>query len=271
MEIKDVTSAANPLLKLARSLELKKHRTETGLFLAEGARHAAEGLANGWRPRALIASPEAFERPQTRALAQDAARAGAEVVRAPERLIGQLARKDNPQSVIAVFRQHISALDDLDPRSARLWIALQSVRDPGNLGTVLRTADAIGAGGVILVDGGCDPFSVEAVRASMGSLFAVKLARCSFAELNAWRLAADAQLIGTSLKGAVRHDLAPLRAPVILLSGNEQSGLPDDMAGSCDALVKLPMAGRADSLNLAVATAVTAYDIWRRMDFGGAR
>jgi TrmH family RNA methyltransferase len=271
MEIKDVTSAANPLLKLARSLELKKHRTETGLFLAEGARHAAEGLANGWRPRALIASGEAFDRPQTRALAVDAARAGAEVVRAPERLIGQLARKDNPQSVLALFHQRLSVLEELDLRAAPIWIALQSVRDPGNLGTVLRTADSIGAGGVILVDGGCDPFSVEAVRASMGSLFAIRLARADFAAFNAWRLAAGAQLIGTSLKGAARHDLAALQAPVVLLSGNEQSGLPDDMAAACDGLVKLPMAGRADSLNLAVATAVTAYEFWRRMDFGGAR
>lgn len=271
MEIKDITSAANPLLKLARSLELKKHRSETGLFLAEGARHAAEGLANGWRPRALIASGEAFERPQTRSLALEAAKAGAEIVRAPERLIGQLARKDNPQSVLAVFHQRLATLDDLELKTARIWIALQAVRDPGNLGTVLRTADSIGAGGVILVDGGCDPFSVEAVRASMGSLFAVKLARCDFAAFNAWRLAQGGQLIGTSLHGAVRHDLVRLAAPVVLLSGNEQSGLPEDMAAACDDLVRLPMAGRADSLNLAVATAVTAYEVWRRMDYRGAR
>jgi TrmH family RNA methyltransferase len=150
-------------------------------------------------------------------------------------------------------------------------VALEGIRDPGNLGTILRTADSVGAGGVVLLGESCDPFSVEAVRASMGSIFAVKLARASFEELTQFAKARGASIIGASLKGTAFDTDRPSPARVVLLMGNEQSGLPPEMEAACDLLVKLPMRGRADSLNLAVATAVMLYDLWRRRGYDGAR
>jgi TrmH family RNA methyltransferase len=145
------------------------------------------------------------------------------------------------------------------------------VRDPGNLGTIVRTADSVGAGGVVLVGETCDPFSVEAVRATMGSVFAMPLARATLADLMRYKTQRGAAMIGASLKGAQMGAEEALPERVVVFMGNEQSGLNAEMEAACDRLVKLPMRGRADSLNLAAATAVMLYDVWRRRGYDGAR
>ena len=148
-----------------------------------------------------------------------------------------------------------------------MWIVAQALRDPGNLGTILRTGDAVGAGGLILVDDCVDPFSVEAVRASMGALFTQRVASASWAEFLPWLRSGSGQLIGTSLKAALDYQQPRYTAPAFILVGNEAQGLPEDYEAECDLLVKVPMLGKADSLNAAVATAVMAYEVinqWRR-------
>ncbi|MGN6145559.1 MAG: TrmH family RNA methyltransferase, partial [Mesorhizobium sp.] len=141
---------------------------------------------------------------------------------------------------------------------------LDRVRDPGNLGTVLRTVDAVGAKGVILIGDTTDPFAVETVRATMGSVFAVPVAKATQGEFLAWRKGFSGIVAGTHLKGAVDYRTVDFSGrPVLLLMGNEQQGLPDELAASCDRLLRIPQAGRADSLNLAVATGVMLYEIRR--------
>jgi TrmH family RNA methyltransferase len=267
--LEDITSAQNPLVKLARSLERKKARLEAGLFLTEGARHVTEGLDTGWKLQALLLSAAAAGRPQVAALAARAQAGGARVARVSERILESLTHRDNAQNVIGLFAIRWSELAQL--AGARRLIALERPRDPGNLGTIIRLADSTGCGGVVLLEEGCDPFSVECVRASMGSLFAVPVVRCGVAAFDAWRRAEGLTLIGTSLEGSVRHTDVETGVRTCILMGNEQSGLPPDIASLCDGLVRLPMAGRADSLNLALATAVTVYEVWRRSGFDGAR
>jgi len=263
-----ISSASNPLIKMLKGLHAKKGRGETGLFLAEGARLAVEASELGVWPDILAYAPAALERPRVQALLRAAEARGVRVIETSETLLAQISKRDNPQTVIGAYKQRLAPLDELDGQTV---VALEGVRDPGNLGTILRTADSTGAGGVVLVGDCCDPFSVEAVRASMGSVFAVKLARASFDELMSYRKKRGAAMIGASLKGAHldAESAAPPRA--ILLMGNEQSGLPEHMEAACDLLVRLPMRGRADSLNLAVATAVMLYDLWRRRGYDGAR
>lgn len=263
-----ISSASNPLIKTLKSLHAKKGRAETGLFLAEGARLAREAADLGVWPEILVFSEAALERPQVRGLIDEAEARGVRSVETGESVLAQIAKKDNPQTVLGAYRQRLTALDALD---GDLIVALDGVRDPGNLGTILRTADFVGAGGVVLVGESCDPFSVEAVRASMGSLFAVKLARASFEELLAFKRKRGSSLIGASLKGARLEFDTPAPARAIVFMGNEQSGLSAEMEAACDLLVRLPMRGRADSLNLAAATAVMLYDLWRRRGYDGAR
>lgn len=262
-----VTSAANPLVKMLKALHTKKGRAETGLFLAEGARLAAEAAELGAWPDVMAFSGSAMERPRVRALVEEAEARGVRCIEAPEALLAQIAKRDNPQTVIGAYRQHAAELAALD---GDFFVALDGVRDPGNLGTILRTADAVGASGVVLIGQTCDPFSVEAVRASMGSIFATAFARTSFEAFDAWRRGRGLTLVGASLNGKAPHDAFDAALPVVVLMGNEQSGLSDDIEARCDGLVRIPMRGRADSLNLAAATAVMLYDVWRRRGYDGA-
>jgi TrmH family RNA methyltransferase len=147
-----------------------------------------------------------------------------------------------------------------------LWIVVQALRDPGNIGTILRTGDAAGAGGLILIDDCADPYSVEAVRASMGAIFTQAVATARWDDFLPWLRSGDGQLVGTSLKATSDYLEANYTQPCFLLIGNEQQGLPAEYEAACDLLVKIPMAGRADSLNAAMATAVMAFAVrasWR--------
>jgi TrmH family RNA methyltransferase len=168
--------------------------------------------------------------------------------------------------LIGAYRQPETSLERLDRSRASLWIVVQALRDPGNIGTILRTGDAVGAGGLILVDECADPFSVEAVRASMGAIFTQETAAARWPEFLAWLRSGDGQLVGTSLNSTQDYLGGEYRKPCFLLIGNEQQGLPMEYERECDLLLKIPMAGRADSLNAAIAAAVMAFAIkasWR--------
>jgi TrmH family RNA methyltransferase len=265
-----ITSTANDTVKLLKSLDRKKARSETGLFLAEGARLVEEALSHGWSPAYVLAGAGALDRPKTADLLARMKQAGARVLTANEKVMASVAHKDNPQTVIAAFRQRLSQLADLETTGPRRWVALYEVRDPGNLGTIVRTSDAAGVDGVILVNQCCDPFSVEAVRATMGSLFAMKLVEADFASFDAWHRKAGAQVVAASMRGTRRHDATSYSERSIVLMGNEQAGLPQDVEATCDALVRIPMSGAADSLNLASAAAVMIYEVWRGRGYAGS-
>jgi len=262
-----ISSANNPLIKMLRALDRKKTRAETGLFLAEGARLIEQALAQHWDVDTLIVSTSGFERDYINALVQRAMKQGARIVQVPDRIAGSIARKDNPQAVIAAIKQRELKLKSLDSAHSGLWIGLYQVRDPGNLGTILRTADCADVAGVIMIDQCCDPYSVESVRASMGSLFDVRLARADFETFNTWRKQAGLSMVAASVNGATNHTGIDFKPPSIILMGNEQSGLPDAVEATCDHLCLIPMRGGADSLNLAQATAIMLYEGWRQRDF----
>ena len=257
--MRQITSLANPTVKAARALHLRKERDETGLFLAEGLKIVAEAHELGRTPRILMYGPEAAGHPLLKRIARATAEAGGEVIEVHRDILEKVSRRENPQTVVAVFEQQFTPLNVLDPRSGDCWVALQSVRDPGNLGTIVRTADAAGCGGVILVGECCDPFSVEAVRATMGSIFAVPLFKATIPEFLAWRAGWPGSVVGTLLTATVDHRSAEYQRPTLILMGNEQAGLPPELADACDVNVKIPMRGRADSLNLSVATGVMIY------------
>ena len=259
MSARQVTSLTNPTVKAVRALHLRKEREASGLFLAEGLKLIGEALEIGHTPTILLFGPEARALPFLQRVAEATAAAGGEVIEVTRDILEKIARRENPQMVIAVFAQRFADLASLDPGAADCWVALQAVRDPGNLGTIVRTADAAGCGGVILVGDCCDPYSVEAVRATMGSIFAVPLFKASVEDFIAWRAAWPGSVVGTLLSASVDHRAADYRRPTLILMGNEQSGLPPELAATCDVNVKIPMCGRADSLNLAVATGIMIY------------
>lgn len=263
-QVKEVTSLSNPIVKDIRALAMKKFRDQQNAFMAEGLKLVIDAFDLGWTIRTLVFAKAQRGNPTVEKIAARTVAAGGLVLEVSEKVLGAITRRDNPQMVVGVFQQRWAALKDIRPVDGDVWIALDRVRDPGNLGTVIRTADAVGAKGVILVGETTDPFSVETVRATMGSVFAVPVARAGVEAFLAWRKGVQATVVGTHLKGSVDYRTVDYaKGPIVLVMGNEQQGLPDELAASCDALIRIPQAGRADSLNLAVATGVALYEIRR--------
>ena len=263
---RQVTAFSNATVKRLRSLRDKKHRREEGLFLAEGLRILTDARDSGFLPEIVAFSAEGARHPLAAEIIAATEAAGGEAIETTADILAKMSGKDNPQMLLGAYRQPDSALERIDRAKAPLWIVSQALRDPGNIGTILRTGDAAGAGGLILVDDCADPYSVEAVRASMGALFTQQIATARWPEFVAWLRSGDGQLAGTSLNATHDYLAGDYRQPCFLLIGNEQQGLPPDYEAECDLLVKIPMAGRADSLNAAMATAVMAFAItasWR--------
>lgn len=256
-----ITGFSNPLVKQIRALRDKKHRREQRQFLAEGLRILTEAAETGRLPKMVISTAEAAAHPLAAKLIVETEARGGEAIETSRDILAKLSGKDNPQAVLGIFDEFDTSLASVDRSAANIWLVAQALRDPGNLGTMLRTGDAVGAGGLILIDDCVDPFSVEAVRASMGALFTQKIARARWSDFMEWLRGGPGQLIGTSLDTDVDYQSVRYKAPTFILSGNEAQGLPPEYEAQCDMLVKIPMLGKADSLNVAVATAVMAYEV----------
>jgi RNA methyltransferase, TrmH family len=260
-----ITGYSNPLVRTLRSLRDKKHRRRERRFLAEGLRLLTDARECGRLPEMLVMAANRPPHPLLSVLEEAVAAAGGDIVEMDEPVLAKVTGKDNPQTVAGVFAEFDTPLAGLDRGSAPIWLVAQALRDPGNLGTMLRTCDAVGAGGLILVDDCADPFSAEAVRASMGAIFTTGLARARWAEFIGWLRQGEGQLVAASLRDATDYREALYRAPCFLLVGNESQGLPEAYEEQCDLRVRLPMRGRADSLNAAVAAAVLAYEVLARL------
>lgn len=254
-----VTSLQNERVKATRALHMRKAREESGLFLAEGLKFAVEAMELGFAPRTVMYAAETADHPLLKRLLGYARGHGGDALQVTRDILAKVSRKENPQTVVSTYAQRWTPLTELDPARAQVWVALAAVRDPGNLGTIIRTADAAGCGGVVLVGDTCDPWSVEAVRATMGSVFAVPLFRATDAAFLDWRRGWPGAVVGTLLTATHDHRGADYRRPTLLLMGNEAQGLSPELAAACDTAVKIPMRGRADSLNLAVATGIMIY------------
>ncbi|KQU55611.1 RNA methyltransferase [Sphingomonas sp. Leaf339] len=258
---REITAFSNPLIKNVRDLRDKRHRREQRRFLAEGLRILTEARKAGRLPVLLFFAAASADHPLVRTLVTEVERAGGDAIETTPDILTKLSGKDNPQAVVGVFDEFETRLNDLDRNAAGIWLVAERLRDPGNMGTILRTGDAVGAGGLILIGDCVDPFSVEAVRASMGALFTIPVVRTEWATFLTWLRTGPGQLVGLSLETEHDYRGAHYPAPTFLLTGNEAQGMPSGYAAGCDLLVKIPMLGKADSLNAAVATAVMAYEV----------
>ncbi len=261
-----ITGFSNPTVKALRALREKKHRKASGKFLAEGLRLLIDARTSGHLPEVLVMATGRDPHPLLDLLETEVFAAGGEVIELAPDLLAKITGKDNPQAVAGVFAEFDTSLAALVRSPAKIWLVAQALRDPGNLGTMLRTGDAVGAGGLILIDDCADPFSVEAVRASMGAVFTQAIAQARWEEFLPWLRGGPGQLVAASLRDAVDYRGAPYAAPCFLLVGNESRGLPEDYEMACDLRVTMPMKGRADSLNAAVAGAVLAYEALAALD-----
>ena len=271
-----------------RGLHDRRHRRRSRLVLAEGVRIITEAIALGWRAERLAFLAGRENDPPIANLIKATQNHGGVVLAVNAAVLAKITRKTNPQSAVACFGEQWQSLEDVlalaspktNPKAsnqnkARVWVALDRVRDPGNLGTIMRTLDAVAGAGIILIGACTDAYSLEAVRASMGACFNVKLVACDEAEFIAfcqhWRKIKQSRIIATSLTATAEYRTAEYTPPLIVLMGNEQSGLAPNLVPCATDLVRIPMAGRSDSLNLAVATALMLYQHYHHQPANGQK
>jgi len=255
-----ISSSSNPRLKQARTLRQRKVRDETGLFLVEGVFHVGEAAASGAGVEYILYAPDLLTSDFAHELVRQQSDSGVPCYATTPQTFSSLAGKDNPQGIIAVVRQRPTPLADLSPQNFNWGVALVAPQDPGNVGAILRTIDAVGASGLLLLEGGVDPYHPTAVRASMGSLFWHPIARATFADFALWAKENKYHVYGSSAHGNVDYRAVTAYAhPLILLMGSEREGLSQEQAETCEQLIRLPMRGHVTSLNLAVVAGVMLY------------
>lgn len=264
--IHEITAVSNPRIKSVKGLAQKKNRDLNATFLVEGMKLVRDAFEQGWQIDTFIYAATTNNTDQIKELAAKVRVFGADILAVNEKVLTSITRKDNPQMVVAVVKQQWKDQPDKPVSNQTVWIALDRVRDPGNLGTIIRSADSAGVEGIILVGETTDPFSLEATRASMGSIFNVPLVKMSEEAFLNWRPNWKGNVIGTHLNGAEDYRTIDYASdPVLLLMGNEQQGLPDNLAEACDKLALIPMHGAADSLNLAIATGVMLFTMGKKL------
>jgi TrmH family RNA methyltransferase len=253
-----ITSTANPRVKEIRSLGQRKHREATGLCVAEGLFHVGEAMESGTVVY-LVYTPDQLISNFGRRLVAQAETSGIPVYAVTAEVMASVAGKENPQGLLAVARQRRDYLDNLSPAAHPWLVALVSPQDPGNVGAILRTIDAVGASGLLLLDGGVDPYHPAGVRASMGAIFRLPVIATSFDPFAGWARALGYRIYGTSARGRSDYRAGAYTPPLILLLGSERQGLSESQAAACDELLRLPMRGHTRSLNLAVAAGIFLY------------
>ncbi len=259
-----ITSTANPAIKAIRKLSDRKYRQQTNTCLIEGLRVVGEAMQTNVQFETLIYAPDHLHSDFGETLIKHAEASHIAVLPVSAAVFDSISNKDNPQGLAAVVKQQWHQADALEINSDTFFLALDSIQNPGNLGTIIRTADATGVSAIFLLDQCTDPYDATAIKASMGSIFNLKLIKLSTAEFIGWAETHQITLIGSSDKGAMDYQQAAYPLPCALLMGSEREGLNEEQWQACQTVVKIPMLGRLDSLNLSVATGVILYEIFNR-------
>jgi TrmH family RNA methyltransferase len=258
-----ITSLGNSAIKEVRALRQRKERDRTGLCLAEGIRAVGEALQVGAGVETIIAAPDLLRSPFARELIAER-RHDVRYLEVSPAVFASLSAKDGPQGLAAVVRQRWESLEHVHLIADLCWVVLDGPQDPGNLGTIARTSDAVGGSGLILLGQTADPYDPAALRASMGAMFSQRLVRAGRSEFASWKRRHAHTVVGTSGAAATEYRSVEYRPPLLLLMGSEREGLSAEQQATCDLVVRIPMVGRSDSLNLAVATGLLLYEVFHQ-------
>ncbi|MHC1740969.1 MAG: TrmH family RNA methyltransferase [Anaerolineaceae bacterium] len=259
-----ISSTANEQIKAIRKLRERKNRVETNTFYIEGIRIVREAIAKPERIKTIIVAPDLLKSISAEDALVEVTQLGVPILEVNQTVFESFSLKDNPQGLAAVVKQDWGNLDEINYEEMGLWVGLDSIADPGNLGTIMRTLDAVGGKGLFLIDACTDPFDPTAVRGSMGAIFTMELIKVTSPELIRWKKENNIFAYGTSDSAKINYQEIEYPRNMILMMGSERQGLHQDLMRCCDAMVGIPMAGKSDSLNLAVATGITLYEIFNQ-------
>ncbi len=257
-----ISSLTNTRIKQLRSLQYRQERERSGLFFTEGIRQVAEAVQLAAPIEQIIYAPDLLKSSFALTIVQQQQEQGTSCLAVTAEVFKSLSVKEGPQGIGAVLRQRWESLEQIYMGNELCWIALDATQDPGNIGTILRTSDAVGSAGVMLLGHSADPYDPNAVRASMGAIFSQRLVRASFEDFTHWKEQQHVSVVGTSDAAATNYRRILYPRPLVLLMGSEREGLSPEQQAICDMTVSIPMTGRSDSLNLAVATGIVLYEIF---------
>lgn len=259
-----ITSTANVKIKRIRALAMKKHRNAEGVFIIEGLHPVQKALAQGWQVETLLFTSDVKNDPAAQKIITTCHAQKAVLHEVTDKVMSYITNRDNAQSIVAILVQKLLDIASIKDASPGVWLGLENIRDPGNLGTIIRTADAVGVQGILLIGNTCEAFSPEVIRATTGSFSAVPLIQISLSDFLIWRTSFTGTIIGTHLhKRAIDYREIKIEFPVLLLMGGEQTGLSTEISAVCNILAKIPMQSGVESLNLAVATGIMLYELNR--------
>lgn len=264
-----ISSAANPLVKRMRMLAERRHRRREGAFVVHGIQPVWQAVEAGAEIDTLVVAPELLRSPAANEMLARQRSRGVRVAWLTADLFRRLSDRDGPSGMAAIVRARPAALDDLAVGAGSVYVALHEIGNPGNLGTIIRTADAAGSAGVILVGHTTDPYDPVAVKATMGALFHVPVTHVpGVDQLFGWARARGVTVATTSARAGSSYWQAELPAPLLFLLGSEGQGLPAGVLERGDVRVRIPIVGGAESLNLAMAAGLLLYEAGRRAATG---
>lgn len=260
-----ISSLANPLIKEIRALQQRKYRQEHGAFFVEGIRPVWQALTGGAEVTHLVYAPDLLTSDAARKMIQAEGSKSAHPVAVSSKVFQSLGRREHPSGIGAVVRMNNRTIDDLDASAGSVFVALEHAGNPGNIGTILRTLDAVAGSGLILAGNTADPYDPTAVKASMGAIFSVPVARVgALKDVFNWAGSRQVFITTTSPGSDLDYWSAAYRFPVILVFGSEGEGLTNDAVDQGNIAVRIPMSGTADSLNLAVSVGIMLYEVQRQ-------
>ncbi len=259
-----ITSLQNPRVKTLVKLRERRERDDAGLFLVEGYREIRRALEKGVQPKELYFSPEWFLGENEPALIEQARQAGAQLFELSKDAFAKVAYRERPDGLLAVAPQWRRQLADLKLGADPFLLVVEAIEKPGNLGTILRSADAAGCDAVIVCDAVTDIFNPNVVRASTGVLFSVPIVVADSVTVHAWLKKKGIRTAATTPHTTNIYTKTDMRGPLAIVMGSEQYGLSEFWMKGADVLVRIPMAGQADSLNVAMATIITLFEAVRQ-------
>jgi TrmH family RNA methyltransferase len=259
-----ITSRNDHRVKQIRALQTRSARDSSKTCFIEGVRFVGQALQQHVKLETLVVAPDLLTHPSGRKLVQQQVQAGTPCLEVTPEVFHSLALSDEPQGIGAVVRQRWMSLERADPRAGLCWIALEAIHSPGNLGTILRTSEAVGAAGLIIIGPEIDPYDPATVRATMGCTFAQRFVRTDMPSFMAWKQRHRCTLVGTSPQGQIDYHRFNYPSPLVLFMGGERKGLPPESQALCDVMVHIPMVGRVDSLNLAIASGIVLYEVFNQ-------
>jgi len=258
-----ITSPSNPVIKIIRKLRNKKERDASGMFYVEGIRAVGEALRTGQAIEYILYCPDLLDSGFGNQLVDQLQQDFLGLIEVSPDVFGSFSLKEGPQGLAAVVKQKWHCLQDVEI-SKGLWTGLDSIQDPGNLGTIMRSLDAVGGEGIILLENSTDPHHPSSIRASTGAIFTQKVVKTNLNEFQRWKETTGYPMIGTYCGEAIAYRDYNYPKDMILLMGSEQKGLQPEHLALCDAVVTIPMAGDVDSLNVSIAASIVLFEIFHQ-------